>query len=167
MNSRFYGKYRATVINIDPEQRGRIQVVVPAVSSIVPTSWTMPCVPIAGNQEAFVVPQVGAGVWVEFEGGDPNMPIWVGGCLDVADAPALAFAPAPEQDADVQTTDQDTARLSDAAPSFPTDGIVLRSPTGAMIVVNDSGIYLSNGQGASITMVGPIVTINSGALVVI
>ncbi len=33
-----------------------------------------------------------------------------------------------------------------------------------MIVVNDSGIYISNGKGATITLVGPTVTINNGAL---
>ena len=36
-----------------------------------------------------------------------------------------------------------------------------------MIVVNDSGIYIDNGKGASITMVGPTITINNGALTVV
>ena len=57
--------------------------------------------------------------------------------------------------------------LSDSAPTPITGGIVLKSTTGAMIVVNDSGIYISNGKGASIMMVGPTVTINNGALTVI
>ncbi|HEY4591274.1 MAG TPA: phage baseplate assembly protein V, partial [Thermoanaerobaculia bacterium] len=48
---KFYGIYRATVINnIDPMQIGRIQVICPDVSNIIPTSWAMPCVPIAGKQ---------------------------------------------------------------------------------------------------------------------
>jgi hypothetical protein len=47
-----------------------------------------------------------------------------------------------------------------------TGGIVLRSSTGAMIVVNDSGIYINNGQGASIDMMGPSVMINKVAFVV-
>jgi len=49
----------------------------------------------------------------------------------------------------------------------PTGGIVLKSPTGAMIVVNDTGIYIQNGKGAAITLIGPTVTINNGALVVV
>ena len=48
-----------------------------------------------------------------------------------------------------------------------TGGIVLRSPTGAMIVVNDTGIYINNGKGASIDMMGPSVMINKVALVVV
>lgn len=57
--------------------------------------------------------------------------------------------------------------ISDAAPTPTTGGIILKSPTGAMIVVNDSGIYIQNGKGASISMIGPSITINNGALEVI
>lgn len=57
--------------------------------------------------------------------------------------------------------------ISDSAPTPATGGIVLKSTTGAMLVVNDSGIYINNGKGAMITLIGPTVTINNGALVVI
>jgi len=43
---------------------------------------------------------------------------------------------------------------------------MLKSPIGASIIVNDSGIYIQNGRGASIALVGPAVTINDGALVI-
>jgi hypothetical protein len=169
----FYGKYRGMVANnLDPEQRGRIQAIVPAVSNVVPTSWAMPCVPMAGKQQgAFMVPQVGAGVWIEFEGGDPDKPIWVGGFWGIAaEVPPLALLPPPippGQNIVLQTTLQNTLLLSDSTPTPVSGGIILKSPTGAMIVVNDTGIYLQNGKGASLTMVGPTVTINNGALVVI
>src|SRR5262249_19156249 len=83
---KFYGLYRATVVtNADPQQIGRIQVIVPDVSNVIPTSWAMPCVPIAGKQEGtFMIPQVGAGVWVQFEQGDPDFPVWVGGFWGLA-----------------------------------------------------------------------------------
>ena len=91
--NKFLGKYRGTVINnIDPEQRGRIQVLVPDVSNIVPSSWAMPCVPVAGIQMGmFTVPPIGSGVWVEFEQGDPDYPVWVG-CFwgTAAEVPSLA-----------------------------------------------------------------------------
>jgi len=170
---RYYGKYRGTVINnIDSEQRGRIMAMVPDVLGLTPSSWALPCVPIAGKQEGvFVVPQIGAGVWIEFEQGDPDYPIWTGGFWGVAaEVPALALAPPPippGQNIVVQTTGQNTLLLSDSAPTPATGGIVLKSATGAMIVVNDSGIYISNGKGAVITLVGPTVTINNGALVVV
>ncbi len=166
---KFYGKYRGTVINnIDPMQIGRILVMVPEVSSLLPSSWAMPCLPIAGKQEGiFAVPQLGAGVWVEFEHGDPDYPIWVGGFWGTAaEVPALALLPAPPpgQNIVVQTTGQNTLLLSDMPG--PTGGIMLKTLTNAMIVINDVGIIISNGKGASIVLAGPTVTINNGALVV-
>lgn len=171
--NKYYGKYRGTVVNnIDPEQRGRIQAIIPDVLGLIPSSWAMPCVPIAGKQEGiFVVPQIGAGVWMEFEQGESDYPIWVGGFWGIAaEVPALALVPPPippGQNIVLQTTLQNSIILSDAAPTPLTGGIVLKSATGAMIVVNDSGIYIQNGKGASLIMVGPSVTINNGALVII
>jgi hypothetical protein len=132
----------------------------------------MPCVPIAGKQEGiFVVPQIGAGVWMEFEQGESDYPIWVGGFWGIAtEVPALALAPPPippGQNIVLQTTLQNSIVLSDAAPTPLTGGIVLKSATGATIIVNDSGIYIDNNKGASLIMVGKSVTINNGALVII
>jgi hypothetical protein len=46
---RYLGKYRGTVINnIDPLLRGRLLLEVPDVTSLTPTSWAEPCVPLAG-----------------------------------------------------------------------------------------------------------------------
>jgi len=182
-NGRYYGKYRGTVINnIDPEQRGRVMAMVPDVQGLIPMTWAMPCVPIAGKQEgSFMVPQIGAGVWIEFEQGDPDYPIWVGGFWGAfAEVPIAALTPPPlptGQNIVFQTTLQNLLLISDAAPipmmaPIPaptppgTGGIVLRSPSGAMIVVNDAGIFINNGLGASIEMVGQAVMINKIALVV-
>ncbi|MBA3942928.1 MAG: baseplate assembly protein [Herpetosiphonaceae bacterium] len=166
---KFYGKYRGTVLqNVDPLQIGRIQVMVPDVSTLLPSSWAMPCVPIAGKQMGtFVVPQIGAGVWVEFEQGDPDYPIWVGGFWGlVAEVPALALAGNPASPSIVlQTALQNTIAVSDLPG--PTGGIMLKSTTGATIIVNDTGIYIQNGKGASIIMTGPSITINNGALTII
>jgi uncharacterized protein involved in type VI secretion and phage assembly len=170
---KYFGLFRATVINnVDPMQCGRIQVLVPDVSGLTPSTWAMPCVPVAGIQNGiYAVPVIGSGVWVQFEAGDPDYPVWIGGWWGSgAETPALALAPPPippGQNIVVQTAGQNTVVVSDAAPTPVTGGIVLKSTTGAMLVVNDSGIYISNGKGATITMVGPTVTINNGALVVI
>ena len=79
---RFYGKYRGFVVNAaDPRHLGRLRVRVPSVlGPDVVTGWAMPCVPYGGqaNQGFLCVPEVGAGVWVEFEEGDREFPIWVG-----------------------------------------------------------------------------------------
>jgi hypothetical protein len=170
---RYYGKYRGLVIeNLDPEQIGRVLLQVPDVLGEIPSSWAMPCVPVAGIQSGiFAVPPIGSQVWVEFEQGDPDYPIWTGGFWGlVADVPIFATAPPaipPGQNIVMQTTGQNMIMVSDAPPSPITGGIVLKSVSGAMIVVNETGIYISNGQGAMITLVGPAVAINIDALTVI
>ncbi|MEI6680480.1 MAG: phage baseplate assembly protein V, partial [Mariniphaga sp.] len=168
-DKKFFGKYRGTVINnIDPMQIGRIQALVPDVSNIMPTSWAMPCVPIAGKQMgSFFVPQVGSGVWIEFEHGDPDYPIWVGCYWGIAaEVPILALAGIPASPNIVlQSAGQNYLVISDLPG--PTGGIMLKSLTGASIIVNDTGIYIQNGKGASLTMVGPTVTVNNGALTII
>ena len=125
----------------------------------------MPCLPFAGTLSGFyAVPEIGSQVWIEFEQGDPDYPIWVG-CFwgSAADVPALALAGAPGlQQIVVQTTGQNTLLISDTPG--PTGGIMLQSSTGALISVSDAGIIISNGQGAAITMTGPSVTVNEGAL---
>jgi hypothetical protein len=171
--TKYYGKYRGLVIdNIDLEQIGRIMVQVPDVLGEIPSSWAMPCVPAAGIQSGcFIVPPIGSQVWIEFEQGDPDYPIWTGGFWGiVGDVPALATAPPaipPGQNIVLQTTGQNMLMVSDAPPSPATGGIVIKSISGAMIVVNETGIYISNGQGATITLVGPTVDINLGALTVV
>jgi uncharacterized protein involved in type VI secretion and phage assembly len=166
---KFYGVYRGTVVNnIDPLQIGRIMAMVPDVSGLTPTTWAMPCVPIAGKQMGtFMVPQIGSGVFVEFEAGDPDRPVWVGGWWgNAAEVPALALAGVPgDPNIVIQTTLQNAIVVSDLPG--PTGGIMLKSTTGATIIVNDTGIFIQNGKGASIVMAGPSVTINNGALVVI
>ena len=165
--NRFYGKYRGTVIqNVDPEQIGRIQAMVPDVSGLLPSSWAMPCVPFAGKQSGvYVVPQIGAGVWVEFEQGDPDYPVWSGGYWgSAAEVPALALAGNPASPSLVlQSGLQNGITISDMPG--PTGGILIKSATGAMILVNDVGITISNGKGATVVLAGPTVTVNNGALV--
>ncbi len=166
---KFYGKYRGTVVNnLDPLQIGRIQAIVPDVSNIMLSSWAMPCLPLGGMQTGmYTVPPIGAGVWIEFEQGDSDYPIWVG-CFwgTAAEVPALArTVPPAVSGITLQTTLQNGIVVSDVPG--PTGGIMLKSTTGATIMVNDTGIYIQNGKGASIIMTGPTVTINQGALVVV
>jgi uncharacterized protein involved in type VI secretion and phage assembly len=169
---RLLGKYRGTVVNnIDPMMRGRLLVSVPDAIGTVPSSWAEPCVPLAGPtgppMGVYMVPVIGAGVWVEFEQGDASRPIWVG-CRwgSSSDIPTLANAGLPTSPNIVlQTLGQNTLVISDLPG--PTGGIMLKSATGASLIVNDTGIYITNGKGASITMVGPTVNVNSGALTVI
>jgi uncharacterized protein involved in type VI secretion and phage assembly len=167
-SGKYFGKYRATVINnVDPMRKGRIQVQVPDVHGLTPSTWAMPCLPVAGLQTGFfVVPPIGAGVWVEFEQGDPDYPIWVGGFWgETAELPVLANSVPPALFGFVlQTTLQNGLVISDTPG--PTGGIMIKSAAGATLIVNDTGIYIQNGKGASINLVGPSVAINETALVV-
>ena len=168
---RFLGKFRATVLNnVDPEMRGRLMLNIPDVLGVVPSTWAEPCTPLAGptgpSMGVYMVPPIGAGIWVEFEQGDPNYPIWVG-CRwgTSSDVPPLAHAGLPiSPNIVMQTAGQNSFVISDLPG--PTGGLMLKSATGASIIVNDTGIYIQNGKGASLNMTGPTVTINNGALVV-
>ena len=76
----FYGKYRGIVEDVDdPENVGRIRARVPEVLADEVSPWALPCAPYAGDGVGqYTVPPVGAGVWIEFEAGDPSRPIWSG-----------------------------------------------------------------------------------------
>jgi uncharacterized protein involved in type VI secretion and phage assembly len=166
--TKYYGKYRGMVVNnIDPMTIGRIQVQVPDVLGPLLSSWAMPCFPVTGKQMGFwAIPQIGTGVWVEFEQGDVDHPIW-SGCWygSAADVPAVALATTPPlSSVFMQTAAQVMLQISDLPG--PAGGFMLKTATGAMILVNDVGITISNGKGASIVMTGPTVTINAGALVI-
>ncbi len=165
---RYYGKYRGIVLdNVDPLNQGRILAQVPALSNVVPSSWALPCLPFAGTLSGFfVVPAIDSAVWVEFEGGDIRKPLWTGGFWAESQIPPLALAAPPAlQQLVIQTTAGNTLLVSDVPG--PSGGILLQTSAGAFISVSDTGIIIDNGQGATIAMTGPAVTVNQGAMEVI
>jgi uncharacterized protein involved in type VI secretion and phage assembly len=94
--AQFFGKYRGKVLeNQDPENLGRIQVSVPYIMGDAPLAgWAMPCMPYAGpNAGMFAVPPVEASVWIEFEGGNLNYPIWSGVYWEREQLPEAATGP--------------------------------------------------------------------------
>jgi len=164
--SQFFGKYRGQVENnVDPQQQGRIQVSVPAVLGEGRLSWAMPCVPYAGNGVGFfAIPPVGANIWVEFEGGDPDYPIWSGCFWGMGEAPvlpALAFTK-------ILKTDGITLKLDDT-PGVGGFTLEVNPPVVAVpirMVCNVSGVELTHGA-ASVKLTPASVSINNGALEVI
>lgn len=79
--NRYYGKYRGLVRDVDdPDNLGRIVAQVPEVYGEDEESpWAWPAVPFAGQDHGLVLlPEVDDGVWIEFEAGDINRPIWTG-----------------------------------------------------------------------------------------
>jgi uncharacterized protein involved in type VI secretion and phage assembly len=165
---RYYGKYRGRVVNnIDPKNLGRVQAVVPDVLGPTLSPWALPALLSVGAQSGtFVVPPVGAGVWIEFEQGDLDYPIWAGGFWDcAADVPVQARASAPGfQNFVVETPGKNTLQLIDG----PAGGtIMLKTAGGASITTSDAGgIMISDGQGGTIVITKGVVSINGTALVV-
>jgi uncharacterized protein involved in type VI secretion and phage assembly len=161
--SQFFGKYRGKVEgNVDPLEQGRVQVSVPAVLGDGRLSWAMPCAPFAGQKVGlFTVPPTGANVWVEFEAGDPDYPIW-SGCFwakgDVPASPALA-------ETKVFQTSSVRVELSDIQGK---GGLTIEVSPPAVtsklkLVLDSSGIELSNGAN-SVKLSSSSVSVNNGAL---
>jgi len=168
---RYYGKYPGTVTdNVDPDQRGRLLVEVPAVLGEAPSSWAEPCPPLAGPtgvaMGVYLVPPVGSGVWVEFANGDPEQPIWVG-CRwgESSDLPDQALAGLPETPSIVlQTSTKNVIVISDVPG--PSGGIMLRVGS-STLTVTDDGISLAATKveinATTVTVTGTT-DFNSGAL---
>ncbi len=162
----FFGKYRGKVTNnVDPLQQGRVQVSVPSVLGDGRLSWAMPCLPVAGPVTGFfALPPVAANVWVEFEGGDVDCPIWTGCFWNPGQVPAK---PAVEQ-ITLLKTKAVTLQLSDV-PGGGGFTLMVNPPavaTPLSLVFNSSGIELKNGKN-SIRLTPASVNINNGALEVI
>ena len=109
----------------------------------------------------FALPKVGAGVWIEFEHGDPDYPIW-SGCWygSVADLPPVLLAP-PYSKLMLKTAGGNSIILDDT-PGV--GGITLETSAGQKLVMSSLGIEINDGMGGVIKLTGPQVSINDGAL---
>lgn len=76
----YFGKYRGIVTDVDdPNNQCRIRATVPAVLGDHACGWALPAAPFAGDGHGVVMlPKVGSGVWIEFEAGRLDNPIWSG-----------------------------------------------------------------------------------------
>lgn len=158
---RFYGKYRGQVANnIDPTLQGRIQVTVPSVLGSGRLSWAMPCVPYADMQKGFFFPPpIGGNVWIEFEGGDPDYPIWSGCFWGMGEAPGMI----PQQK--VFSTDAFALNVMDIPGAARVELSMM--PPGAAIPItvacDPTGVTINAGPGL-IKINGITININDGAL---
>jgi uncharacterized protein involved in type VI secretion and phage assembly len=163
MSAPFFGKYRGSVTDIqDPQMLGRVRAKVPDVLGDKESGWAMPCAPAGGSQTGFfALPKVQAGVWIEFEGGDPDYPIW-SGCWwgSQSEMPSALLSP-PYKKTMLVTEGGNKLTLDDSPGA---GGITLETSGGQKISILGTGIEIDNGQGAKITMQGSQVSVNSGAL---
>jgi uncharacterized protein involved in type VI secretion and phage assembly len=151
VRSRFYGKYRGVVTDVD-ESTMRIKASVPSVLPTGGTGWCMPCVPYAGPQVGvLMLPEVGSGVWIEFEGGDVSYPIWVGMYWHAGEIPSQASATVKS--------------IVTAAGSIAMDNagsITLTDAQQNTVVLDSSGVTSTSGS-SSVAIGASGVNVNNGA----
>jgi len=159
----FYGKYRGIVSdNRDPLNMGRIRARIPDVLGENECGWALPSLPYAGNGVGlFLLPPLNSSVWMEFEQGNPDYPIWTG-CFWAKEGDAPLTPAVPEKK--LLKTDTGTITLDDTPGS---GGVFIETTAGMKISIDSASITIDDGQGGSIKLTGPQVSINDGALEVV
>jgi len=156
LRSRFYGKYRGTVTEVDASTM-RIKAKVPAVLADQATGWCVACVPYAGKDVGFAfLPEVGSGVWIEFEAGDVSYPIWTGCYWRQGEPPSDA-----DDAVKVIVTQQHKVVLDDDSPS-----ITVSDSNQNQVSLESSGLTLARGSN-KVELSDSEVSVNDGALEVI
>ena len=151
VKNRFYGKYRGVVTDVDASTM-RIKASVPSVLPNVGTGWAMPCVPYAGSQVGMIMlPEVGTGVWIEFEGGDVSYPIWVGMYWHSDEIPSDASATVKSiitsAGSIAMDDDEGSITLTDAQQNtvvLDSDGVTNTSGSSS-VAVGSSGVNVNDG----------------------
>jgi len=151
----FYGKYRGVVSdNQDPSNLGRLRARAPAVLGDVESGWALPCVPYAGEKVGFyMIPPVGAHVWIEFEHGELSRPIWSGCYWDAKEAIENA---AP--DVKIIKTAGHMIALDDTSGSEKID---IQHSGGTVITIDSSSVAIKHSGGASVTIDDSSITIDN------
>lgn len=193
-NQHFFGKYRGTVVSVDdPEEMGMISVKVPGVfKEDFEVQKAMPCVPFAGKDHGFVtIPEVGDGVWVEFEGGNPSQPIWSGfwwasgempdpkgplvrtfittaGHKLILDDDGNKVQLLHKDGGEITTTDNDiTIKIGDTSIVLTKDDITMKvgaSPTAPSIKISATEIALKSSPIGAVKLTSAGVDIGNGAM---
>jgi uncharacterized protein involved in type VI secretion and phage assembly len=154
LRHRFYGKYRGIVTDVDSSTL-RIKATVPAVLGDISTGWCQPCVPYAGrNVGFFFLPSAGAGVWIEFEGGDVSYPIWAGCYWRAGELPS---------DATPTTRGVVTEAPHKLLFDDDADEVTIGDSNGGTIAFDSSGVTATRGSN-SVAVTDSAVAVNDDAL---
>lgn len=152
-DERHFGIYRGIVIdNRDPLKLGRLKLQVPSVLAREVTGWALPCLPYGGGpqQGMFMVPDNDSHVWVEFEAGNVQNPIWVGTFWkNEGDPPTLSAKEEPTTRL-LQTKSGHILQFDDEDGQ---EQIRFHHPAGAELLIDPSGsITLTDASGATLFM---------------
>ncbi|PYR72029.1 MAG: hypothetical protein DMF86_24730 [Acidobacteria bacterium] len=165
---RFYGKYRGFVVdNADPQKRGRLRVTVPSVLGDVVSGWALPCAPYGGHagRGFFFIPEKKDGVWVEFESGLLEFPVWVGTFFSqpggTTEAPPPGNSQSPPTSKIIKTA-KHTIELADADNS---EAIIVTDSTNKnTITIDKNGVLIVDGNGNKVKLESGGVTIESSKI---
>ncbi|WP_198264482.1 phage baseplate assembly protein V [sulfur-oxidizing endosymbiont of Gigantopelta aegis] len=169
---KYFGKYRGFVVdNNDPEKRARVTLKVPSILDDSVSHWAEPCLPFGGlaDQGFFLVPEINAQVWVEFEAGNIDKPIWTGTTWQQSsDVPQEAADRSPQMrqlktpSGHILSFDDteggEEIRLyhaKDAELKIDPDGVVQLTDASGSVVLMDataSAIKISDSSGNTIMM---------------
>ncbi|TKJ38535.1 phage tail protein [candidate division LCP-89 bacterium B3_LCP] len=153
LQNKYYGKYRGFVVdNDDPEQLGRVRLLIPSVLGETETGWALPCLPFGGleDQGFFAVPGVDAQVWVEFEEGNINAPIWVGVFWQNSGEIPSEGALNPPTTTVIKTSSGHTFHFDDEENA---EKICLIHKSGAELCIDENGtVVLKDAQKNALTL---------------
>ncbi len=157
----YFGKYRGVISDVnDPMRLCRVRARVPDVLGTRETGWALPCLPFAGQGMGFyATPKVGANVWIEFEHGDPEYPIW-SGCFYTATTEVPANALVPPMPKALLRTATGNSLLLDDTPGL--GGIQLKTQTGECLKLSTLGLELFDALGQKVFSVGPLGLVFNG-----
>jgi uncharacterized protein involved in type VI secretion and phage assembly len=148
----YYGKYRGIVVdNADPDKTGRLRLLVPSVLGDTTTNWAMPVLPFGGTADIglFCLPEIDAAVWVEFEEGRLDLPLWTGTQWPAGQTSGDQAVGDPAKRV-LQTKSMHRLELDDTEDA---EQILLRHAGGALLKIDPNGtVLVEDGAGAALTM---------------
>ena len=164
-SSNLNGVYRARVENnADPNGVGRVQIRVPSMHGLKTNGtpnedlpWASLLSPSAGcDYGSFMVPEVGEYVMVQFEDGDPYKPILMGSVYGSGSKNPKVYGSGEADDEQWEGEPGLNEVPEEAQRKVPTLKVLYKSPSGAMIAVDEAkggeGILLQDGLGQHISI---------------
>lgn len=193
-NSHYFGIYRGIVDAIEEgDNLGIISVKIPDVfGADHVVEKVRPCSPFAGDKHGFVtIPEVGDGVWIQFEAGQTSLPVWIGFWWAAGEMPepkgalVRSFITTKghklllDDDADELTVqhsggaemkmtgDDITIKIGDTSITLTSDDMTLQvgaSPTSPSIKITSSDITVQASTVGSVKLTSAGVDIGNGAM---
>lgn len=185
MRNQFPGLYRATVeYDLDPLRRGRVKVRIPQMHGVpeqednwistIDLPWAEPSFIGAGpDMGSFITPVIGTTVYVMFEAGDPNFPVYLGTIpsVEIEQAKPMGVVGTVPTESSVVVGQWETQMASDTPLDIydhvssqngqPTKRLIYKSLKGHTFIVEDGdeieSLAIIDRIGQMFKMISPVV----------